>query len=214
MVHGCMSSASRLVDVDVDPCVDYIINGFVCQTQSETAKQTWTTMQPLSEKAKGKQRAVPIPEDVFDSAAPPPPRELMVRFTDGVEDLVLHIAEHDSVRDVKAKVCLPLPLDPLAIAYPSTVLSLSLTTKMIHCRTASDSRRAPSTATPPLAPHPRGAAPTRQDAAGILVRHARRASAACCDDDKGQGRGRPINIAHRSTSTMVTLLGRRATYRW
>jgi hypothetical protein len=28
----------------------------------------------------------------------------MVRFTEGVEDLVLHVAEHDSVRDVKAKI--------------------------------------------------------------------------------------------------------------
>jgi hypothetical protein len=62
-------------------------------------------MQPLSEKAKGKQRADPISEDAFHRSNPPPPRELMVRFTDGVQDLVLHIAEHDSVRDVKAKVC-------------------------------------------------------------------------------------------------------------
>jgi len=62
-------------------------------------------MQPLSEKAKGKQRADPIPEDVFDSGTALPPRELMVRFTDGIQDLVLHVAEHDSVRDVKAKVC-------------------------------------------------------------------------------------------------------------
>jgi hypothetical protein len=60
--------------------------------------------QPLSEKAKGKQRADPIPEDVPDSRGPMPPRELMVRFTEGVQDLLLHVAEHDSVRDIKAKV--------------------------------------------------------------------------------------------------------------
>ena len=88
-------------------------------------------MQPLSEKAKGKQRAGPTPEDVFDSNAPPPPRELMVRFTDGIQDLVLHVAEHDSVRDVKAKVCLPLPSTPGFDRLPSIhtfhlFLSLSL----------------------------------------------------------------------------------------
>lgn len=69
-------------------------------------------MQPLSEKAKGKQRADPVPEDALNRSNPPPPRELMVRFTDGVQDLVLHIAEHDSVRDVKAKVC----------SHPSTLV--------------------------------------------------------------------------------------------
>jgi hypothetical protein len=60
--------------------------------------------QPLSEKAKGKQRADPIPEDVFNNGGPIPPRQLMVRFTEGVQDLVLKVAEDDSVRDVKAKV--------------------------------------------------------------------------------------------------------------
>ncbi|KAH9991249.1 hypothetical protein BJV77DRAFT_1068389 [Russula vinacea] len=61
-------------------------------------------MQTLSEKAKGKQRADPIREDAFNHGGPIPPRQLMVRFTEGVQDLVLHIAEHDSVRDVKAKI--------------------------------------------------------------------------------------------------------------
>ncbi|KAI0297756.1 DUF2407 C-terminal domain-containing protein [Russula brevipes] len=65
---------------------------------------TSTMVQPLSEKAKGKQRADPIPEDVPDSSGPMPPRELMVRFTEGVQDLMLHVAEHDSVRDMKAKI--------------------------------------------------------------------------------------------------------------
>ena len=87
---------------------------------------------------------------------------------------------------------------------------------MTHRRTVSDPRCAPSTATPPLAPHPRRAAPPRQDTAGILARHARRASAACCDDDdddKEQGRSRLTNVARRGTRSMVTLLGRRAAYR-
>jgi hypothetical protein len=72
-------------------------------------------MQTLSEKAKGKQRAEPILEDVFNNGGPIPPRQLMVRFTEGVEDLVLQVAENDSVRDVKAKVC-PSPCSPLLSA--------------------------------------------------------------------------------------------------
>ena len=59
---------------------------------------------PLSEKAKGKQRADPIPEDLFNNGGPIPPRQLMLRFTEGIQDLVLHVAEDDSVRDIKAKV--------------------------------------------------------------------------------------------------------------
>ena len=111
--------------------VDYIINGAVSLSaaQSDTETQIWTTMQPLSEKAKGKQRADTVPEDVFDTSAPLPQRDLMVRFTDGVQDLVLHIAEHDSVRDVKAKVR-PPPLSPSLIHLPTHPTSLSLTQKI------------------------------------------------------------------------------------
>ncbi|KAI0260683.1 DUF2407 C-terminal domain-containing protein [Gloeopeniophorella convolvens] len=58
----------------------------------------------LSEKAKGKQRADPVTEDPPERSGPRPPRELMVRFTEGVEDLVLQVGEHDAVRDVKAKI--------------------------------------------------------------------------------------------------------------
>ena len=61
-------------------------------------------VQPLSEKAKGKQRADVIQEDVPDRDGPTPPRSLMVRFTEGFEDLVLHVTEHDLARDVKTKV--------------------------------------------------------------------------------------------------------------
>ncbi|KAF8272756.1 DUF2407 C-terminal domain-containing protein [Lactarius quietus] len=57
----------------------------------------------LSEKAKGKQRADPIPEDVPEHGGLTQ-RELMVRFTEGVQDLVLRLAEHDSVHDVKVKI--------------------------------------------------------------------------------------------------------------
>ncbi|KAI0252119.1 DUF2407 C-terminal domain-containing protein [Lactifluus subvellereus] len=61
-------------------------------------------VQPLSEKAKGKQRADVIPEGVPDRDGPTPLRELMVRFTEGFEDLVLQVTEHDLARDVKTKI--------------------------------------------------------------------------------------------------------------
>jgi hypothetical protein len=57
----------------------------------------------LSEKAKGKQRADPIPEDVPEHGGLTQ-RELMVRFTEGVQDLVLRLTEHDSVHVVKVKI--------------------------------------------------------------------------------------------------------------
>lgn len=58
---------------------------------------------PLSDKAKGKQRADPITEGVPGRGSSTP-RELMVRFTEGVQDLVLRLTEHDSVHDVKVKI--------------------------------------------------------------------------------------------------------------
>ncbi|KAH9080325.1 DUF2407 C-terminal domain-containing protein [Lactarius deliciosus] len=57
----------------------------------------------LSEKAKGKQRAHPIAEDVPEHGGSTP-HELMVRFTEGVQDLLLRLTEHDSVHDVKLKI--------------------------------------------------------------------------------------------------------------
>ncbi|KAI0304250.1 DUF2407 C-terminal domain-containing protein [Multifurca ochricompacta] len=60
---------------------------------------------PLSEKAKGKQRANLIPEDTAaEHGSLTPKRELMVRFTEGVQDLVLRVAGQDTVRDVKVKI--------------------------------------------------------------------------------------------------------------
>ncbi|ETW81462.1 hypothetical protein HETIRDRAFT_439906 [Heterobasidion irregulare TC 32-1] len=57
--------------------------------------------QSLSDKAKGKQRAVdPIISDIPQKLS----RELMVRFTEGIPDLVLRVEERDSVRDVKLKI--------------------------------------------------------------------------------------------------------------
>ncbi|PCH39812.1 hypothetical protein WOLCODRAFT_116208 [Wolfiporia cocos MD-104 SS10] len=57
----------------------------------------------LSEKAKGKQRAVGPDLD----AQPAPQyltRDLIVRFTEGIPDLTLQVAEQDVVKDVKRKI--------------------------------------------------------------------------------------------------------------
>ena len=53
--------------------------------------------QPLSDKAKGKQRAV-------EPAAPvaPTTRQLVIRFTDGIPDLELTLSKEDSVRNLKS----------------------------------------------------------------------------------------------------------------
>lgn len=67
---------------------------------------------PLSEKAKGKQRA----REVDDEDAPgpssssshrphsPATRVVTIRFTEGVKDLNLDISERETVRDIKSKV--------------------------------------------------------------------------------------------------------------
>ncbi|KAF8517414.1 DUF2407 C-terminal domain-containing protein [Hysterangium stoloniferum] len=58
---------------------------------------------PLSEKAKGKQRADhPGVTNMMDPM--PPQRELAVRFTEGVQDLTLYVSEGDTVRDMKTKI--------------------------------------------------------------------------------------------------------------
>lgn len=66
----------------------------------------------LSDKAKGKQRAVEPPSSVPDSQAPgallksnqAPNRDLVVRFTEGLPDLIVPVNQQDAVRDVKRKV--------------------------------------------------------------------------------------------------------------
>ncbi len=53
----------------------------------------------LSEKAKGKQRVVdPVPEILA------PMKDLTIRFTEGIPDLTVQIAEKDTVKDVKSNV--------------------------------------------------------------------------------------------------------------
>ncbi|KAG6330552.1 hypothetical protein ID866_8535 [Astraeus odoratus] len=58
----------------------------------------------LSEKAKGKQRAIdPELSGLQDS------RDLTIRFTEGIPDLVLHVTDKDTIRDVKAKIVISRP---------------------------------------------------------------------------------------------------------
>lgn len=55
----------------------------------------------LSEKAKGKRRA----SDTEDETELQHPfKDLIVRFTEGIPDLTLQVAEKDNIRDVKQKV--------------------------------------------------------------------------------------------------------------
>jgi len=59
----------------------------------------------LSEKAKGKQRAV-VPSEVEQgsSSTDPVSRNLTIRFTEGGSDLIVHVGERDTVKDVKQKI--------------------------------------------------------------------------------------------------------------
>jgi hypothetical protein len=60
---------------------------------------------PLSEKAKGKQRAVDPPAaGQGPSNTNPVSRDLTIRFTEGGSDLIVHVGERDTVKDVKQKV--------------------------------------------------------------------------------------------------------------
>lgn len=63
-------------------------------------------MPVLSEKAKGKQRAeIPdVSNGVASTSQVPMQREMVIRFTEGVEDLVVYVGEKDIVKDLKAKV--------------------------------------------------------------------------------------------------------------
>ena len=54
----------------------------------------------LSEKAKGKQRAIEPP----DEPEPELFRDLVIRFTEGLPDLILKVSQKDAIRDVKANV--------------------------------------------------------------------------------------------------------------
>jgi hypothetical protein len=68
----------------------------------------------LSEKAKGKQRAVDPPADIFEaqtssrsssiSQPPESSRNLVVRFTEGSPDLTISVEKDDTVRHIKRRV--------------------------------------------------------------------------------------------------------------
>jgi hypothetical protein len=70
----------------------------------------------LSEKAKGKQRAVDPPTDTLiegqtSSAVSQPPEsslDLVVRFTEGSPDLTISVEKDDTVRHVKRRVRFPI----------------------------------------------------------------------------------------------------------
>lgn len=62
----------------------------------------------LSEKAKGKQRAVEPPNEHLPPVEATTPeelsRDLVIRFTEGISDLILKVSEKDAIRDVKNNV--------------------------------------------------------------------------------------------------------------
>ncbi|OJT12085.1 DSC E3 ubiquitin ligase complex subunit 3 [Trametes pubescens] len=62
----------------------------------------------LSEKAKGKQRAAApfAPEQLATEQPPdsPPSKDLTIRFTEGIPDLTVQVAEKDTVKDVKDNI--------------------------------------------------------------------------------------------------------------
>ena len=68
----------------------------------------------LSEKAKGKQRAIdpPVDNQAGPSGSPAPveepvTRELVIRFTEGAPDLTVSVGKEDTVRNIKRTVRLP-----------------------------------------------------------------------------------------------------------
>ncbi len=75
----------------------------------------------LSEKAKGKQRATEL--EHAESEAPSS-KDLTIRFTEGIPDLTVQVAEKDTVKDVKANVSLaasPPPNFMLTVLLPSQI---------------------------------------------------------------------------------------------
>ncbi|KAF9240263.1 hypothetical protein BU15DRAFT_87731 [Melanogaster broomeanus] len=61
----------------------------------------------LSEKAKGKQRAVD--PEINGQSSQTDSRNLTIRFTEGIPDLVIHVTNTEAVREVKAKIVTARP---------------------------------------------------------------------------------------------------------
>jgi hypothetical protein len=75
-------------------------------------------MTVLSEKAKGKQKAVELPQAPATLASIQiPTRDLVVRFTEGFQDLTVPVNQQDAVRDVKQKVNIRSRFTLFFIAY-------------------------------------------------------------------------------------------------
>lgn len=92
--------------------------------------------QSLSEKAKGKQRAVDDVDDLeAGGAADPPQRTFTVLFTDGLPELELTVGETDTVKDVKTRV------SPSSLPIPIFILSCKTTCRFVdfdrHCNAES-----------------------------------------------------------------------------
>jgi hypothetical protein len=89
---------------------------------------------PLSEKAKGKQRAIePLDRERSTSSLQEikpaederPSRDLVVRFTEGFPDLTVTVEKEDFVRDVKRKVrTVFLRTGPWVIGTPTANVSV------------------------------------------------------------------------------------------
>lgn len=70
------------------------------------------SVMPLSEKAKGKQRAFALPSSIASTTSQSTStedveqlsRDLVVRFTDGLPDLIIIVEKEDLVKDVKRKI--------------------------------------------------------------------------------------------------------------
>lgn len=59
----------------------------------------------LSEKAKGKQRAVELPDGPYTpESVEEVSRDLFIRFTEGIPDLLLNVSQKDTIRIVKNNV--------------------------------------------------------------------------------------------------------------
>lgn len=63
-------------------------------------------MAPLSEKAKGKQRAVDVDAEptAGPSTTPSAHRDVLVRFSEGAHDLLIPVTRADTIRDLKLQV--------------------------------------------------------------------------------------------------------------
>jgi len=103
---------------EVCPCLPalWLSSGRGPRGSSSLAQTTlmYPPSQHLSEKAKGKQRAIdvePSPNAGPSSSSSPQPvpsepatRELVIRFTEGAPDLTVSVNKQDTVRDIKRRV--------------------------------------------------------------------------------------------------------------